>query len=205
MRISLSVNLLCRVLDPAMLSLRMRISQFAEMEPESDVLDICCGTGAQVFDYAKTGIVAAGIDMDRHLIWLAERKRMKVGLKNASFQWASALDLPFKDSSFGYASITLALHEKRVEDRIAIITEMKRVVKENGHLIFVDYGVPLPQSPYAYLSRMLEYTAGGDHYRCFRNYVKHGGLKYLLGNSDLSLEKEEQLGPLLAVKVLNRK
>ena len=203
MRIQIDSNRMCRVIDPIMRGLRIQTPEFAGMKAGDRALDVCCGTGSQAFHYARMGIVAAGIDLDPRMIEVAEKNRRKQGLSNVSFQMASALDLPFEDDSFDYASISMSLHEKEMVDRDRIISEMKRVVKEEGSLVFIDYEVPFPRIPSSYLSKALEQIAGRNHWRCFKDYTEQGGLDGLLRKNHLHQEKRGSLGPLAIIKTPN--
>jgi len=155
------------------------------MKAGDRVLDVCCGTGDQAFHYAKRGIVASGIDLSPGMIKLAEKNKEKQGLRDVSFQIADAVNLPFRDSFFDYASISLALHENERTARDKIISEMKRVVKKEGALIFVDFQVPLPKNLYTYLAKAIEFIAGKKHHRCFRDYIEQGGLDEILKKNQL--------------------
>jgi demethylmenaquinone methyltransferase/2-methoxy-6-polyprenyl-1,4-benzoquinol methylase len=203
MHIKIDSNRMCRVIDPAMRGLRIYTPEFAGMEAGDRALDICCGTGSQVLQYARMGIIADGIDLDPRMIKAAETNRKKQSLTNASFQTANAINLPFEDSFFDYASISMALHEKERADRDNIISEMKRVLKEEGTLVFIDYKVPLPRIPSSYLSAALEYISGRDHWRCFKDYTEQGGLDGLLKKHNLREGKRDELGPLWIIITRN--
>jgi demethylmenaquinone methyltransferase/2-methoxy-6-polyprenyl-1,4-benzoquinol methylase len=203
MRIKIDSNRMCRIIDPAMRGLRTYTPEFAGMEAGGRALDICCGTGSQVLQYARMGIIADGIDLDPRMIKVAETNSKKQGLTTASFQTANAINLPFKDRLFDYASISMALHEKERMDRDRIITEMKRVLKEEGTLVFTDYKAPLPRIPSSYLSTALEYISGRDHWRCFQDYTEQGGLDGLLKKHNLHEGKRDELGPLWIIITRN--
>lgn len=205
MKIGGDVYICCRMIEPIMRGLRTRTPQFAGMKPEDRVLDVCCGAGAQTLRYTKIGINAYGVDLDPRKIEFAEKKRRKQRFNNASFQIASAMDLPFEDSYFNCASICLALHEKNPSVRDTIITEMKRVVKENGTLVFIDYRTPMPRTLSAYFSKFLEFAAGKNHYAYFKDYTDRGGLEPLPQKNHLQLENSEYLGPLVAIRSTNAK
>ena len=149
------------------------------------VLDVCCGTGAQILLYGRKGVISWGIDADSRMIEFAERCRARLGLDNTHFQRASAMDLPFKDASFDHASLSMGLHEKEASSRDRIIGEMRRVVKKNGTLVFVDYRVPYPRGTYPYVARVVERMAGQEHFGLFRAFVRDGGLDALLRRHDL--------------------
>lgn len=173
------------IIDPLLRNIRIYTPEFSGMKAGDRVLDVCCGTGDQVIHYAKRGIVASGIDLSPGMIKLAEKNKEKQGLRDVSFQIADAVNLPFRDSFFDYASISLALHESERTARDKIISEMKRVVKKEGALIFVDFQVPLPKNLYTYLAKAIEFIAGKKHHRCFRDYIEQGGLDEILKKNQL--------------------
>ena len=194
---------LSRIIEPLMRSLRIQTPELAGMKAGDRALDVCCGTGALALHYARKGIFAAGIDQDPRVIQVAEKKRRKQGLMNVSFQVTSAQNLPFEDNFFDYASISMSLHENERADRDIIISEMKRVVKEGGGLVFIDYKVPFPPIPSSYTSKVVELIAGGEHNRYFKDYIKQGGLDELLKKNHLHAEKRGELGPLWIIKTPN--
>ena len=176
---------LTRLIEPSMRRLVVQIPEIAEMKAGENVLDICCGTGALALHYAGIGLDAVGIDIDRRVIDIANKRVAQSRLRNVAFQTASALELPFESNSFDYVSITMGLHEMSVNHRHAIISEMKRVTKEYGTLVFLDYMVPLPHNAYYGLAIVAEFLAGRDHNRCFKEFLKLGGLMPLLKQHQL--------------------
>jgi len=184
-------NLYSIFIDPLLRDIRTYISKFSGMKRGDKVLDVCCGTGDQVFYYGKEGIIATGVDLSPGMIKSAEKRKEKSGLTNVSFRVANAKQLPFKDNSFDFASICLGLHEIKRDERDKIITEMKRVVKKEGFLIFIDFQVPLPSTIISYLVKAIEYFAGRNHYECFKDYLEQGGLYAILNRNQLQEEKRD--------------
>ena len=99
----------------------------------------------------------------------------------------------------------MVLHEIESEKRNKVISEMKRVVKKDGHLIFIDFSVPLPQNIPSYLIRVVEYLAGENNYENFKNYLSEGGLPFLLQKNGLKEEETTYLngGLLTIIKTKN--
>ena len=192
-----------RIIEPLMRSLKIQAPSLAGMKAGDRALDICCGTGALVLHLAKMNLVACGIDMDPRVIQVAEKKRLKLGLETASFQVANALNLPFEDNFFDYASISMTIHESPRAERDTIISEMRRVVKKKGKLVFIDYKVPMPKIPSSYTSKIVELVAGKEHNRCFKDYLQQGGLDALLEKHNLHVEKRGELGPLVITVTQN--
>jgi ubiquinone/menaquinone biosynthesis C-methylase UbiE len=181
------------LVDPILKEVRSCATVLAGVKAGDRVLDVCCGTGEQVFHYARMGAVATGVDQESSMIEVAEKNRKRRGFGHATFRVASAAELPFPDGCFDCASISLGLHEMEREERNRAVSEMKRVVKKEGVLMFIDFHVPLPRNIFAYLIRAVEFLAGEDNYRCFRDYLAQGGLKRILKENRLSRQKEALL------------
>ena len=180
-------------IDPLLQDIRVYLPKFAQMKAGDRVLDVCCGTGDQALHYDRRDIISNGIDQNPGMIEVARNHQRKYGLDNISFQVADALYLPFKDSFFDYASLSFGLHEKERTARDRIISEMKRVVKKGGALIFIDFQVPLPKNRYHYLIKAIEFMAGKNHYRCFKDYLEQGGLEEILRKNQLRPAKKDYL------------
>ena len=169
------------------------------------MIDFCCGTGAQVLEYGRHGIIATGIDSSQDMLKIATRNRMRQKAVNVSFQLADAANLPFPDGYFDYATVSFGLHDKEKPVRYQIISEMKRVVKQDGSLILIDYQIPFPRNAWAVFARVIEFLAGGSHYRGFKDYLASGGLEDILKNHGLREECRTYLksGLIAATKVVN--
>jgi ubiquinone/menaquinone biosynthesis C-methylase UbiE len=193
------------LIDPILKEVRACVAGLSGVKAGDRVLDVCCGTGEQVFHYAQKGAIATGVDQDPGMIELAERNRKRKGFKHSTFRLASATELPFPDGYFDGASISLGLHEMERDDRNRAVSEMKRVVKKEGVLIFIDFQVPLPQNIFAYLIKAVEFLAGRDNRTCFRDYLAQGGLNQILKENQLIPQKEALLmsGNLQVIKASN--
>jgi ubiquinone/menaquinone biosynthesis C-methylase UbiE len=177
------------LIDPILRNVRQLIPEFAGMEAGDEVLDVCCGTGAQVIEYGQHGMLATGIDKEQSMLSVALRNKEKLNSVNTSFYLADATALPFDDNRFDYVSISFGLHDKERVVRNKVVSEMKRVLKQQGSLIFIDYKVPLPCNIWALFVRVIECIAGGSHSRGFRDYMSNGGLEKLLKEHLLRKEK----------------
>lgn len=178
------------MVDPFLGDLRNSVVELARINAGDRVLDVCCGTGDQVFHYLRKGAVATGVDRDPRMIELAEKDQERQGFDNVNFRLGSAAKLPFRDGYFDCASISLGLHEMNRDERSRVVSEMKRVVKKSGNLIFVDFNVPSPNNSIACLINAVEFLAGKDNYRRFRDYMAQGGLNQLLKENQLTVQKE---------------
>jgi ubiquinone/menaquinone biosynthesis C-methylase UbiE len=193
------------LVDPILKDVRTCVAGLSDIKTGNRVLDVCCGTGEQVFHYAQKGAIATGVDQDPNMIELAEKNRKGRSFKNSTFRVASAAELPFPDGYFDGASISLGLHEMGRDERDRAVAEMKRVVKKKGTMIFIDFQVPLPRNIFAYLIRAVEFLAGRDNRMCFRDFLAQGGLKQILKEARLAPQKEALLmrGNLQVIKTSN--
>lgn len=193
------------LVDHILRDLRKFTPEFSGMKAGDKVIDVCCGTGAQVLEYGRRGIVATGIDINLIMLKIATRNRMRQKAVNVTFQLADATNLPFPDGYFDYASISLGLHDKVKPIRYQIISEMKRVIKRDGALILIDYQVPLPGNVWGMSARAIEYFVGGSHYQSFKDYLAHGGIEDILKNHGLQEKCRTNLknGLLTAAKAVN--
>lgn len=193
------------LVDPLLRDIRKYTPEFSGMRAGDKAIDVCCGTGAQVLEYGRRGIVATGIDISLSMLKIATRNVRRQKAVNVSFQLANATILPFPDGYFDYASISLGLHDKEKPIRYQIISEMKRVVKQDGALILIDFQVPLPRNVWAVSARAIEFLAGRAHYQGFRDYLANGGLEDILKNHGLREEYRAYLKNrlLVAMKAVN--
>jgi len=173
------------LVDPLLRDIRKFAPEFSGMKAGDKALDVCCGTGAQVLEYGRRGIITTGIDISPNMLNIATRNIRRQKAVNVSFQLADATSLPFPDRYFDYASVSFGLHDKVKPVRYQIISEMKRVVKQDGALILIDYQVPLPKNVLAVFARAIEFFAGGSHYQSFRDYLRNAGLEDILKSHGL--------------------
>jgi ubiquinone/menaquinone biosynthesis C-methylase UbiE len=168
------------LIDPILRNVRQIIPEFSGMKAGDKVLDVCCGTGAQVIEYSQHGILATGIDKEQSMLSVALKNKEELNLVNASFYLADATSLPFGDNRFDYVSICFGLHDKEKDIRNKVVSEMKRVIKKEGSLVLADFKVPLPRNMWAVFARIIEFIAGGSHYRGFKDFTSSDGLNYIL-------------------------
>lgn len=193
-----------KLIDPFLKDVREFVLNFSEIKPGERVLDIGCGTGEQAVYFAKKGAIVAGIDINPKMVGCALKKKEKEG-PNIYFQGGDATDLPFLDPVFDLAVISLVLHEIESKDRDKVISEMKRVVKKGGRLIFIDFNCPLPKSMISFFVNLIEFFVGRRNYKNFKSYLKEGGILKILEKNQLTPEKVEYLRSrlLIAIKVKN--
>ena len=181
-----------RFADPLLRSMRQSLIAFSDIRPGQSVLDVCCGTGAQVYEYSRRGIPATGIDIDPGMLKQAFYYHSRLPELQPEFVLGDASRMPFADGSFDAASVSLAMHEKTEALQDDIIEEMKRVVKESGTLVFADFRVPLPFTPVGFGIKAIESSVGGDHHANFKAYLHSNGLPQILRRNNLSPQRSSK-------------
>jgi len=176
-------------IDPLLKNIRTKIFEESLIQKESLVLDVCCGTIDQAFYYAKKSDYVFGVDLDSRMIDLAQKRKQQTKNNNPNFIISDASNLPFQDNYFDLVSICLALHEKNQKLINKIISEMKRVTKKGGTIMIIDYNVPLPINLLGLFIRTIEFFAGKDHFNCFNNYIKLGGIDKILKQNNLEAKE----------------
>jgi ubiquinone/menaquinone biosynthesis C-methylase UbiE len=191
------------IVDPILKDVRTCVVELSGVKAGDWVLDVGCGSGDQVFHYAQKGAIATGVDENPNMIELAEKNWERRRFNQATFDIAGATELPFPDGYFDIVSISLALHEMKSDERNKAVSEMKRVVKKNGVLMFIDFQTPLPKNSVGYLIKIVEFIAGRENHRCFSDYLAQGGLGQILKEANLKSEREILLksGNIQIVKV----
>jgi len=120
--------------------IKKRVVKSVILAPESNILDVCCGTGDLSIFLAgldKTFSIT-GLDFSENMLGIAQRKAQK--LDNIKFIQGDALRLPFEDESFDACFVGYGL--RNLEDLRKGMLEMKRVTKKGGYVVSLDMGKP---------------------------------------------------------------
>jgi demethylphylloquinol methyltransferase len=104
-------------------------------------LDVCCGTGAVSQALANQYPQGTFVGYDFSLGMLrAARKKDSVGC--LAFVQGNAAALPFTDDTFHVVSCSHALYELKGADRAKALSEMKRVVRQDGVVLIMEHEAP---------------------------------------------------------------
>ena len=158
------------------------------------ILDVGCGTGAHLEFYQRYNCALYGIDASPSMLEQA-RKRLQ---DSANLSRGDASSMPFEDRSFDLVIAMLALHEMRPATRSSVIGEAKRVLKQSGRILLIDYH-PRPIRPFkGWFARMIillaEVAAGREHYRNYRHFIASHGLPALITEQALVVKKQRIVG-----------
>ncbi len=189
------------LLSPFVRPIRIRIIALIKHYGYRSILDVCCGTGDQLKLLKQHGIDGQGIDLSEAMLEVAGQ-----GEHKADCSYQDATRIQHEESQFDLTMTTFALHEKNHDAARKIVEEMLRVTSEGGNVLIVDYELSEKTSM---LSRkliyLIEWIAGGEHYRNFKDYIALGGLPGLLSGIPLQEVKRYYFGQHGIVLLLLRK
>jgi ubiquinone/menaquinone biosynthesis C-methylase UbiE len=113
-----------------------------DFSPKDRILDMCCGTGGATFAIArragKMGEII-GMDLSSGQINVAKKGE---NFSNIQFVEGDVTSTGFEDRCFDKVFITHALHEMPREIRLTVLTEAKRILKEEGKVIVLEVDNP---------------------------------------------------------------
>lgn len=176
-----------RVVDPINLGLHHVARSVYPPRRGMRVLDVGCGTGAQLDAYVAAGVVATGVDLSPAML---ARARARLG-DTADLRLADARLLPFDDGAFDLVLVSLVLHELAPDKRHSVLEEVARVLSTEGRLVLTEF-TPNPRGLRGHIHRgvswVVERLAGREHFRQFRRFVRTGGLPAALPAAGLAIE-----------------
>ena len=186
----------------------MRKISLAMVPPEEGmtVLEVGCGTGANLVLYQRGGCDVSGVDLSPSMLEVA---RAKLG-ETADLRLCDAADMPYRDDSFDLVVAFLTLHEMPPEVREAVMDEMLRVAGQDGRLLLLDFHPGPLRFPRGWLFKsgivLLELSAGREHFRNYRDFLARRGVRGLIAKRSLAVGVEKVLsgGNVLACELRQR-
>lgn len=107
------------------------------IEPETKVLDLCCGSGQTTQFLVKRSRHVTGLDASPLSI-----QRAKKNVPEAEYLEAFAEQNPLPDQSFDVVHTSAAMHEMQPQQLRKILQQVHRVLKPNGVFTMVDFHAP---------------------------------------------------------------
>lgn len=108
------------------------------------VLDVATGTGDVALEIAAQtpdAVSIVGVDFCPEMVDLGKVKVDSSRFKGRiSFQVAPCEDIPFEDRTFDAATIAFGI--RNVVDRVKGLSEMRRVLKEGGKVVILEFSTP---------------------------------------------------------------
>jgi len=116
----------------------LELADRAGLKPELAVLDVGCGIGGSVRHLAvEHGCHVSGLDLTPEYVDTANALSRMVGLEDlVDFHQGSALEMPFDSES--YDMVWTEHAQMNISDKKSLYTEIARVVKPGGRLVFHD-------------------------------------------------------------------
>lgn len=158
-----------------------------------NILDVGCGTGSHLELYQHYNCNLYGVNLSPSMLEMA-RKRLE---NTAQLDHGDATDMPYEDNKFDLVISMLSLHDMPPETRSAVLSEIRRVLKDIGHILLIDFH-PGPYQPIqGWISKTIiffsELAAGREHFRYYRHFIRTRGLRPLLLGHDNHIKKESIL------------
>ena len=150
----------CACTQPAVMRDRAKVVPRAS----GDILELGCGGGTnlQFYDWSQVRTLS-GVDPSPELLGRAQDALLRSG-RSANFANGIAEALPFENSSFDSVVTTFTLCS--VQDPTAALSEVRRVLRPGGRLIFLEHG-KAPEPAAANWQNRIEpfwkHIAGGCH------------------------------------------
>lgn len=111
------------------------------LSARSRVLDVGCAHGRHVVPALLAGHAAAGMDLSRRFLSIA-RSRMP----SAGWVQGSATALPFREGAFDAClSISMLHHLPTEADRLAVLREIRRVLRPGGRVLVAVWDKDQPR------------------------------------------------------------
>jgi ubiquinone/menaquinone biosynthesis C-methylase UbiE len=122
---------------------------------------------------------------------MLKRARLKLG-ERADLREVDASTLPYPNDKFDIILLSTVLHEMTPDLRINVLTEARRVLKETGRIVIIDFH-PGPLKPikgwiYKSIINIAEFLAGREHFNNSRQYLASGGIPALIDDCKLKIE-----------------
>ena len=106
--------------------------------PNSNILDLGCGTGLELEEYFPLCPTAniTGIDLSKGMLSVLSKKFTD---KNISLITGSYFDTPLGENLFDGAVSVESLHHFTKEEKIPLYTKLYKALITNGYFILTDY------------------------------------------------------------------
>jgi SAM-dependent methyltransferase len=105
------------------------------------ILDAGCGTGANLLALAGSG-EAFGCDISEDALRFCRQRGIK------KIARADAARLPYKSGSFDLVTLFDVLYHKAVASDVAVLEEVRRVLRPGGSCLITDSALPILHGPH---------------------------------------------------------
>ena len=138
--LSLNIDKIWRKKAVKRICKNLKVSESQNLK-NSHVLDVACGTADSSIALAKAGVpFVTGVDISEGMIKIGEEKIAALNLNNINLKVDDCENLSFEDNTFNSAFIAFGI--RNFEDKKKGLNELRRVLKDNGHLLILELSVP---------------------------------------------------------------
>lgn len=105
------------------------------IKPDSDVLDLCAGSGdlGRLAKDIEPSCKVSGVDISDEMLKIARERN-----KDITYYKQNAQNLDFPADKFDY--VLMGFGFRNVTNKNAAIAEIRRVLKQNGYFLHLDFG-----------------------------------------------------------------
>jgi SAM-dependent methyltransferase len=158
------------------------------IDPDSEIIDVGCGTGRLEFTLADKSKSVLGIDLSKKNIDRANLTLLRHPDDKISFQHNNLSKIINNGNvHFNFAILTYVIHEINAEERVNLLTDIAQV---SDKIIVGDYLIPRPNGIGSFLSELIEFVAGREHYKNYKSYMANGGVYDLADKAGLKIIDE---------------
>jgi demethylmenaquinone methyltransferase/2-methoxy-6-polyprenyl-1,4-benzoquinol methylase len=104
-------------------------------QPGERILDLAAGTGTSSVPFARAGAVVVPADFSLGMLRVGKERQPSL-----PFVAGDGMHLPFRDDAFDAATISFGL--RNINDRLAGLRELLRVVRPGGRLVVCEFSHP---------------------------------------------------------------
>lgn len=192
-------------IEPLNAPLRAAARRVCPPMAEWTVLDVGCGTGTALAEYAEIGCRVIGADPSAAMISQA-RNRLGEG---ADLRVIDGPRLPVDDGEVDLVLVSLVLHSVPHAEAVGILREAARVLATGGRVLVIDFGASGLRFPRGWLARgisgIAELAAGPRHAANSLGYLRLGGLPTLVDEAGLvTWATRPTAGGAITIAVLGR-
>jgi ubiquinone/menaquinone biosynthesis C-methylase UbiE len=126
--------------------IRNRLVELAEMRKPCDVLDVGCGRGLVAIAFALNSprhkVYAMDVWNQDEIAgnspeWVLKNAKLE-GVSNVTAGQGDARNIPFRAEAFDVVVSNLVIHNLPIDDQLQAFSEMKRVLRPGGLLLYSD-------------------------------------------------------------------
>ena len=164
------------------------------IEPNSKIIDVGCGTGRFALSIHEKCESVLGIDLSKRNIDRANFLLSKNPQNRITFAHKSLNEITSNTANhFDYAVITYVLHEINENERVKLLKNVSQLANK---IIIGDYNTKQTNRFWRWLNEIVEFAAGKEHYRNYKNFISNGGLRTLAEKAELKIISEIKDRPL---------